>query len=134
MPRFPSAEWAEAFARALNENPRYAEAAEAWEGDFLFVEEPEEGAPQGAAIHLDLWHGTCRSARFVADPASVVSEFELRGKRRDWLRLLAGELDPIRAIMDRTFRFRGNLLKAMRFSAAAQELLRTASQVPREPA
>ena len=40
------------------------------------------------------------------------------------------ELDPIKAILDGTFRVRGNLAKLMRFTRAAKELVETASNVP----
>ncbi len=132
MAKFPSTEWAESYARALNENPRYAAAAAAWEGDILLLIDPDAAAPSGEGIHLDLFHGTCRSATYLAGPAAAPSEFEIRGRREDWVRLLEGRLDPIRAVMDRTFRLQGNVAKLLRFAAAAQELLRTASGVPRE--
>ena len=35
--KFPSAEWAEAFRSAVNQNSAYQEAAKAWEGDIVFL-------------------------------------------------------------------------------------------------
>jgi hypothetical protein len=34
---FPSPQWAEAFCKALNENPEYREAAKDWVWDVVFV-------------------------------------------------------------------------------------------------
>ena len=33
---FPSDEWIEKYIEALNNNPRYEDAAKTWEGDFIF--------------------------------------------------------------------------------------------------
>lgn len=133
MPVFPSAAWAEALREALNANPIYAEAAAAWEGDFLLVMTPEPEHPGGLGVHLDLFRGQCRSARFVEPPTAVTSEFTVEGSRATWERLFRGEIEPIPAIMGGTLRLKGNMMKAMRFTRAAQEMLRTAASVPRDP-
>ncbi len=128
--KFPSEAWAQALATALNANPAYAEAAKAWEGDLLLLVLPDEQDPNGAGVHLDLAHGTCRAARYVADPRGVSSEFVYEGRRADWARLVRHELDPIKAILDGTFKVRGNLAKLLRFTRAAKELVETAANVP----
>lgn len=130
MLRFPSAEWAETFQTALNANPAYAKAAQAWEGDILLLVSPDSVAPNGTGVHLDLYHGTLRAATFVADAAAVKSEFVFEGSRPNWGRVFRRELDPIKALLDGTFRIRGNLAKAMRFTQAARELVETAATIP----
>jgi len=131
VPKFPSAEWAEALRTALNANAEYARAAAAWEGDFLLVILPEPGLPEGVAVHLDLHHGSCRSATYVERPASVSSEFTVSGTRANWERLLNGAIEPIPSLMNGTLKLQGNPMKALRFSKAAQEMLKTAASVPR---
>jgi putative sterol carrier protein len=128
--RFPSAEWAQAYREALNANSEYADAARAWEGDILLLVRAEAPAPHGEGIHLDLYHGTCRSATFVADASTVAAEFVYDGARPDWARLLQGELDPVKAILNGTFRIKGNMAKAMRFTRAAKALVETAAKIP----
>ena len=132
MARFPSAEWAEQFQAALNANADYAEAARMWEGDILFLVTSDSAAHKGAGIHLDLYHGVCRSARFTDDPSTISSEFTYSGRREDWARLLKGELDPVQALLKGTFRIGGNLPKLMRFTRAATLLASTAATVPTE--
>jgi len=39
----------------------------------------------------------------------------------------------VKAILDGTFRIKGNLAKAMRFTRAAKELVETAASVPTDP-
>lgn len=128
--KFPSSEWAEALRVSLNANAAYAAAAHAWEGDILFLVTKDAVAPNGEGVYLDLSQGTCRSARFVPDPTGVSSEFVYEGSRANWARLLRHEVDPVKAILDGTFRVRGNLAKLMRFTRAAKELVETAANVP----
>jgi putative sterol carrier protein len=130
--RFPSEEWAQAFRTALNANAEYAQAARAWEGDILLLVAPDERDPHGSGVRLDLQHGVCRAAILVPDARGVQSEFVYEGKRAEWTRLLRHEIDPVKAILDGTFRIRGNLAKAMRFTRAAKALVETAAQIPVE--
>jgi putative sterol carrier protein len=132
VPTFPSDAWADGFRQALNDNPEYARAAAAWEGDFLLVVLPEPAIPNGLGIHLELAHGKCTGARIVDDPSKVRSEFVVEGSRTSWERLLRREIDPIQGIMNGTFRLKGNMLKALRFQRAAKEMLDTAGRVPRD--
>jgi putative sterol carrier protein len=133
MPKFPSEAWALELCRRLNASAAYAESARAWEGDFLLLVAPDATAPLGEGIHLDLAQGRCRSARYVADPPSVSSEFVYRGARPDWERLLRRQIDPVKSLFDGTFKLQGNLLKAMRFQRAAKEMLECATEVPLDP-
>jgi len=65
---FPSDEWLQVLVEVLNSDERYAEVAENWEGDMTVVIEPDDGSERQdlpVAVYLDLWHGKCRSARFI---------------------------------------------------------------------
>ena len=133
MPAFPSAAWAEEYLRRLNSNPAYAAAARAWEGDVLLLVTADARAPNGEGVYLDLFHGTCREARYVTDPSSVRPEFIYRGDRAAWARVLRREVDPVKAILNGTFQLQGNLMKAARFTAAAKAMVDTAADVPTDP-
>ncbi len=131
--RFATVEWADAYQNALNAEPEYADAAKAWEGDILLLVRADPTAPNGEGVLLDLFHGTCRGASFVPDPRTVSSEYTYEGNRADWARLLRHELDPVKAILDGTFRIKGNLAKAMRYTRAAKVLVETAARIPTDP-
>jgi putative sterol carrier protein len=127
---FPSSEWADAFRRALNENAAYREAAQAWEGDIVFlVRSPEAGRPS-PGIHLLLAHGECSAAAYHPDAQAVPSEFVYEGSPENWSRLLNREIDPVKSILNGTFKIRGNPAKLMRFTRAAKELVETAASIP----
>ncbi|HTS32663.1 MAG TPA: SCP2 sterol-binding domain-containing protein [Thermoplasmata archaeon] len=127
---FPSSEWAESFRTALNQNPAYQEAAQAWEGDILFLVRPSDPNAPAPGIHLALAHGQCSAATYHSDARGVASEFVYEGTAENWARLMRKEVDPVKAILDGTFKIRGNLAKAMRFTRAAKELVETAASVP----
>ena len=131
--KFPSAEWAAEFRTVLNQNSAYKEAASAWEGDILFLVRPAEGDAPAPGVHLQLAHGECSSATYHDDARAVSSEFIYEGTPENWQKLLSGQLDPVKAILDGTFRIKGNLAKAMRFTRAAKELVETATKVPSDP-
>jgi putative sterol carrier protein len=128
--RFPSAEWAAAYRAALNENTAYREAAQAWVGDILLLVRSTDPTAPAPGIHLELANGSCQAAEFHADARGVSSEFVYEGTPENWQRLMRHELDPVKSILDGTFRVRGNLAKLMRFTRAAKELVETASNVP----
>ena len=130
---FPSTEWARAYQRALNANPAYKEAAQAWVGDILLLVRPADPNAPAPGVHLVLAHGECSAATYHPDARSVSSEFVYEGTPENWQRLLRHEVDPVKAILDGTFRIKGNLAKAMRFTRAAKELVETAGQVPIDP-
>ena len=126
---FPSAEWAAAYQKALNANDAYREAAQAWVGDILLLVRPAASESPAPGVLLALAHGECSSATYHPDARTVASEFVYEGTRENWDRLLRKELDPVKAILDGTFRIKGNLAKAMRFTRAAKELVETAASI-----
>jgi putative sterol carrier protein len=130
---FPSPEWAAAYQRALNENAAYREAAKAWMGDIMLLVRSSEPNAPAPGVHLELAIGSCQAATFHADAKNIPSEFVYEGTPENWQKLMRHELDPVKAILDGTFRVKGNLAKLMRFTRAAKELVETASNVPSSP-
>ena len=43
-----------------------------------------------------------------------------------------GEIDPIKGLLTRKFKLTGSMMKIMRYTRAAAELVKTASKVPTE--
>jgi putative sterol carrier protein len=127
---FPSAEWAAAYRTALNENAAYRDAARAWVGDIMLLVRPSAADAPAPGVLLDLADGSCRAATYYPDARRVPSEFVYEGTPENWEKLMRHELDPVKAILDGTFKVKGNLAKLMRFTRAAKELVETASNVP----
>jgi putative sterol carrier protein len=126
---FPSEEWIEKYVEALNNNPRYEDAAKTWEGDFVFQINPDgETVKEEVRFYLDLWHGKCRSAR-MASPEDK-AEFVYAGPLKNWKLLFDGKIDPIKGIMARKFKLDGDMGKVMRYTKAALELVATTREIP----
>ena len=132
MLKFPSEGWIRAFKEELNRNKDYAEAAKDGEGNFLFIVNPDERLDQETIFYVDLWHGKCRDVGVVSSRDEKETEFVYEGPYGNWLRLIDGEIDPIKGIMMRKFKLRGDMSKIMRYTRAALELVKTASRVPTE--
>ncbi len=126
---FPSEEWIAKYVELLNSSKSYEEAAKNWEGDFIFQIEPDgEVIKEPIRLYFDLWHGKCREAH-MASPEDT-AEFTYSGSYENWKRLLAGEIHPIKGIMQRKFKLKGSYTKVMRATKAAMELVATAQKVP----
>ena len=130
---FPSEEWLKEYVKKINENPEYVKAAAQWEGDFLYViepngTEPDEFRDQTIITYYDLWHGKCRKAFLVIPEETGIPDaaFVVSGKYSVWVQILKGELDPIKALMIRKLKLEGNLAKALRAKKATKELVRSA--------
>lgn len=129
---FPTQEWVEKFVEKVNSNVEYEKAAKDWEGDFLFLIEPDGtgSLTETVSIYCDLWHGKCRKA-FVVTPETGTpeAEYEYSGKYGNWIRLLTGKIGPIKGLLARQFKLKGNMAKVLRAVKAAQELVRSTTLV-----
>ena len=133
MVKFPSVEWAVEFQARLNANPAYAEAAQAWEADFLLRVLPEASHGGPRAFVSTSGQGTVPGQGNLSPRhAPSIQRIRVPGHDHELGRLLRHEVDPLKAIVDGTFQLKGNLAKAMRFTRAAKELMDTASGIPSE--
>lgn len=128
---FPSDEWVEEWIKKLNNYKAYQQAAATWEGDFLFVLEADGGLTEVVTMYVDLWHGKCRQAWVVSPdkPAPDDVEFEWRGKYGNWIKLLRGEIGPIKALLQQKFKLKGDMAKVLRATKAAMELVKSTTLV-----
>jgi putative sterol carrier protein len=128
---FPSKEWIDAYKEALNGEPgkEFQEASKDWEGDFLFVINPDDKFEDTVHLYLNLSHGECKEAKMITDANLVPeAEFQYIGKYSNWEKLLKGEIDPIRGLLMRKFKLVGNKAKLMR-SPVAKQLVATARKI-----
>ncbi len=133
---YGSEEWIEAVVVKINESEAYAKAAKNWEGDFIFRTIPDGTGnfPEEKNYYCDLWHGKCREAYMVTPdrPAPENVEYIYAGKYGNWLKLFAGEVEPLKGIMQRKFDVKcsaRSMAKLMRSLKAAQELVKCTTMV-----
>jgi putative sterol carrier protein len=130
--RFPSDEWVKAAMEKVNSSPGYAQAAANWEGDIVFVVTAIPDERKEVTLYMDLWHGKCRAAYEVADPAAQEAEFGITAPLPVWRKVLEGKLDPIRGLVSRQLKLQGNMMKIMKAPKAAVELVKSCQQVDTE--
>ena len=126
---FPSPEWVAAFKDALNASEAYKVSAAKWEGDFYFIISAGEGLSEPVKFYLDLWHGECREAYIVEGDDDKKPEFVIEGKLSTFKQVFGGKLDPIRALVSRKLKLKGNLGKIMRSVKATLDLVNAAASV-----
>jgi len=128
---FPSPEWVAAFKDAINDNPAYRKSAAKWEGDFYFIV-TDKNMEEPFVMYLDLWHGECREAHVVEDMNEKKPEFIIEGTLDVYRQIFEKKLDPIRALVSRKLKLKGNLGKIMRSVKATLDLVNSAASVPTE--
>ena len=124
--------WAEAFCHALNANERYRQAARNWEGALLLIIEasPRHGIPTSRAVHLDLYHGTCRSAWAGTPEEAPEAAYVLSATPEVWKEILSGKRSPMAAMLQSRLKLRkGKLAALFPYVRAAQELVATAARL-----
>ncbi len=132
MAMFPGEEWITLFKDSVNANAAYEDAAKTWEGDFLFVVQPDSTLKEQAVYYVDLWHGKCRDVKLLKAGETKQTAFVYEGPYGNWVKLIKKEIDPIQGLLTGKFKLRGDMLKVLRAVRAAKELVETAGTVPTE--
>ena len=127
---FPSDEWIKDLSRELNESESYERSARDWEGDFIFVVEPDDGFQEASYLFLALHHGKSPGAALLDGPEGRTSEFVMSAPYGTWRRVIEGRLDPIQGMMTRQLKVAGNMMKIMRYPKAAKEIVDCCARIP----
>jgi len=127
---FPSDEWIKELSRLLNESPSYEASAKDWEGDFVFVIEPDGALDEEAHLFLGLLHGKSPDAALLTSATERKAEYVIRAPYGVWRKVIDAELDPIQGMMMRKLKLEGNLMKIMRYPKAAKEIVSCCADVP----
>ena len=146
MPKFGSQGWCDDYVKAINANEAYAEAASWWEGDFIFVIHPSGNLDHELQMWIGLDHGKCTGAKALAElntykvlkkgekPSGegIEAEYVYSANYDNWVKILKGELDPVRALLSGQAKVVGDMAKIMRATKAAQELVKTTGVIDTE--
>ena len=130
--RFATPEWMTALKDKLNTSDGYRDAAKTWEGDFYWVVTGMPGANGDVYLYVDLWHGECRDALLIGDPAAKKPEFVIEAAYPVWRKVVDKKLDPIQGMVTRQLKLKGNMLKIMKAPKAATELVHAATLIDTE--
>jgi putative sterol carrier protein len=132
MAKILTQDWCDAYMKELNNSKVYEEEAKNWEGDFYFIYEPGGPLKETAYIHIDLWHGKCRSCEMVADPKKFKPAYTLAAPYPIWKQVNLKQLDQTKAMMTRQLKITGDMAIIMRFTKAASEMTSCSMRVKTE--
>ncbi len=128
--KFPSDEWIKALSELLNASDSYQRSAKDWEGDFIFIADPDDAYPETAYLHLQLYHGSSAGAAQVYPDDMPETEFIINAPYSTWRKVIDGKLDPIQGMMTGQLKLQGDLMKVMRYPKAAQEIVSCCAKIP----
>jgi putative sterol carrier protein len=128
---FPSAEWLKALEEKLNSDERYAQVARNWEGDLLFIIQPQGKLTEEVRMYLDLWHGKCRRTEMMP-PAERQAAFVLTAPYEHFVSILQGRLDPMTAMMTSKLKVRGSMAYMMRNVPTVLDFVRCCREITQE--
>jgi putative sterol carrier protein len=128
--KFPSDEWIKALSSQLNASEAYEKSAKDWEGDFIFIVEPDDAYANTDYLYLGLYHGKSPDAAMIDSKDAREAEFVLSAPYTNWRKVIEGEMDPIQGMMTRKLKVQGNMMKIMRYPKAAKEIVSCCALVP----
>ena len=127
--KFATDEWIKELGRLLNESEAYEKSASNWEGDFVFVMEPEPGQ-QPVYMFLGLYHGKSTGAGVLNSIDEKKAEYVISAKGPTWRKVVEGKLDPIQGMMTKQLKLTGNMMQVMRYPKAAKEIVTCCALIP----
>jgi putative sterol carrier protein len=126
-------EWANACCEALNRGEAYSVAAAGWEEGvsvLTMAADPAHGIMEDRAVLLDAHRGHCRGARVATEADIEAASFVFRADAATWKRLLAGEVEPVAAIMAGKLKLtKGSLMTLAKYAKAATAMVAAAGEV-----
>lgn len=137
--RFPSKEWTDAYAEAVNANEAYTVAGKDWtHGPVAMVvqADPSLGIEQDTGMILDVEGGTCRGTLYLEGMEAVEAEdppFIIVAPYDRWKEVIGGDIDPIKAMMQGKLKLtKGHLPTMLRYVESSRQLVVSAKNVETE--
>jgi putative sterol carrier protein len=130
--KFPSDEWIKALSSHLNASESYAKAAANWEGDFLFVVQPDSAFQQTAYLYIDFQHGESSSAMQVGSLEEKKAMYTLSAPYNIWRKVIEGKLDAVQGMFSGKLKVRGNIAQIQRNPKVTTEFIACATKIPTE--
>ena len=130
---FPSEDWAAAYARAINENPKYKEAGKDWtHGAVAMVvkADPKLGIEQDMGLWLDIDRGVCKSCKLMPATQAQEAPFVIVADYARWKSVIKKQLDPIKGMMQNKLKLtKGHMPTIVKYVNSSRELVETTANV-----
>ena len=128
--KFPSDAWIKQLSEHLNGSPSYEQSAKNWEGDFMFIVEPDDVYSETACLYLGLYHGKSPDAMQVGSLDEKEAGYVISAPFSSWRKVIEGKLDPIQGMMTRRLKLKGDMKMIMRYPKAAKEIIACTQLIP----
>ena len=128
--KFPSDDWIKALSAELNASESYANAAANWEGDFLFVVQPDPAFQQTAYLYIDIEHGKSPSAMQVSSLEEKKAMYTISAPFSTWRRVIEGKLDAVQGLFSGKLKVRGNMAQIQRSPKVTTGFVECATKIP----
>ncbi len=144
MSKLFSQEWLDFYEVALNKNEAYAKAASWWTGDFVFIIRASGNLDHDIFAFIGLRHGKCTGVKALsgegdyevvgedesASSADILGvEYTYEASYDSWIKILKGELDPVRGLLSGQAKIQGDMAKVLKATDAAKELVNTGGTI-----
>ena len=130
---FPSEEWLKELEVRINSDKKYADIAKNWEGDLIFVIEPEGNLKEQLTFYLDLWHGTCRKVDYKPSLESYPNPaFTLTASYNNITAILSNKLNAMTAMMTSKLKVKGSMSYMMRNVPTVLDFVRVVQEATDE--
>ena len=127
--KFPTDEWIKELSTRLNASESYAQAAATWEGDNIFVIQPDADHPDTTYLYINLQHGKASDARQLKSLDEQKALFTSSAPFNIWRKVLEGRMDPIQAMFSGKIKLMGSMAQIQRTPKATYEMTKIAGQI-----
>lgn len=127
--KFPSEEWFRDLETRLNASEAYAKAAATWEGDCIFVVQPDEDFQDTSYGYINLQRGKASGGKMLKGLDEQKALFTMSAPFNTWRKVIEGRLDSLQAIFSGKIKLVGSMAQIQRTPKATYELSKVASQI-----
>ncbi len=127
--KYPSEEWLKELETRLNASETYAKAAATWEGDCIFVVQPDGTYTETGYAYINLQHGHASDAKMLKSADEQKALFKMSAPLGTWRKVMEGRLDPIQAMFSGKIKVVGSMAQIQRTPKATYELTKVASSI-----
>lgn len=130
---FPSAEWADAYMKAINASEEYKTVGKEWTHgavSLVVKADPALRIAEDTAMVLDIDRGECKECRLTSAGEAEKAPFVIVGTYALWKQVIRKELDPIKAMMQGKLKLtKGHMPTMVKYVHSSRKLVELTSGV-----
>jgi putative sterol carrier protein len=131
---FPSPEWLDAYADAIEASASLREAAHEWEGDITLVveAEPDKNVPVDVWAWFHLHRGDFLGAKLVGPDEGERARYVIKASYSVWKDVIGGRIEPVRGMTQGKLKLSGDLPQLTQHMPTVAQLVNLAAQITTE--